>query len=68
MDNSTVTRINIAMQNGKPFLSINDSLFSYSDLDSVVNMDYMSEGGMKTDEYLMSVYSGQGISLMLDMG
>ncbi len=38
------------MQNGKPFLSINDSLYSYSDLDSVVNMDYMSEGGMKTDE------------------
>ncbi|MBQ4232051.1 MAG: hypothetical protein II699_02130 [Lachnospiraceae bacterium] len=30
------------MQNGKPFLSINGSLYNYQDLDSVVDMDYMS--------------------------
>ena len=37
------------MQNGKPFLSINGSLYNYSDLDSVVDMDYMSNMAVGND-------------------
>ncbi|MCR4716835.1 MAG: hypothetical protein K5656_06610 [Lachnospiraceae bacterium] len=35
------------MQNGKPFLSINDHVYDYEDLDSVVDPDYVANMGDK---------------------
>ena len=35
----------VTMKNGKPYLSINDNYYSYDDLDSVVDIDYVSAIG-----------------------
>ena len=39
----------VTMTNGKPYLSINDNYYSYEDIDSVVDVDYITALG-STDE------------------
>jgi flagellar basal-body rod modification protein FlgD len=40
----------VTITNGKPYLSINDSYYSYDDLDSIVDVDYMSALAAKDTE------------------
>ncbi len=40
----------VTMNNGKPYLSINDGFYDYNDLDSVVDIDYMTALAAKQDK------------------
>lgn len=40
----------VTMTNGKPYLSINDNYYSYEDIDSVVDVDYITALGSSDDK------------------
>ena len=42
----------VTMTNGKPYLSINDNYYSYEDIDSVVDVDYITALGSSDDNNL----------------